>query len=258
MFLPLNGKKLENNCFNKRNTTLLTYMKTNVDIIIVDNAIDYKIYSIAVRTIETLLQSELENIVFHIFVVEGNPSVTYQKMSDSITMIYPQAEFGYNTYHNIGRKHGSSKYVCLCHNDLWFKKRWCSNIIKQMEKEPDLLSASPYSVNPHSYFVKLLPIVQYGNEKLYHISRWCIFQQREMYDIIGDLDERFIYWYCDEDYALTLKRYGIKHALITNSIVNHMESTAINAMRTDKINENTHKQRQLFELKWNSSSILCL
>ena len=52
---------------------------------------------------------------------------------------------------------------------------------------------------------------------------WCIVANREVFPKIGFLDEMFDFYYADNDYAMTLKYNNVKHALVCNSHVNHLE-----------------------------------
>ena len=93
--------------------------------------------------------------------------------------------------------------------------------------------------------------LDYGYDIRRHISGWCIFQRRDIYKKIALLDERFTFWYADNDYAETIKRKGIKHALIKNSIVQHIESTTLRSETSKKQHELTRAQIKVFENKWN-------
>ncbi len=46
--------------------------------------------------------------------------------------------------------------------------------------------------------------------------------KRTIFSQIGMLDERFDFYYADNDYAMTLQKYGIKHGLIPRSEASHL------------------------------------
>jgi GT2 family glycosyltransferase len=223
----------------------------NVDIVIISDTKSEELKSVMTHTLKTLYNSE-SDINFYTYVVESS-NADYSSLHKNIKMIKPNTPFGYHKYLNIGRKLGTSEYVCLCNNDLDFKKGWASAIIKEMEKDPELLSASPISAAPHinQFGIKLNSGIEHGYKVRRQIAGWCIFQQRKIYEVIGDLDERFIFWYCDNDYAMDLKTRGIKNALITNSHVDHLVSKTLSTKKGKERSILTKEQESVFLKKWN-------
>ena len=195
----------------------------NVDVVILSWAKTIQLKQITEKGIQTLLNSEKEeDIKFNVFLLESNIHAKYA-FTDNVNVTYMNEKFGYHKFMNIGRKMGNSKYVVLCNNDLRFQKKWASNIIKEMEDDDKLLSACP--VEPVTNMIsKHYTNEKYGYETRKFINGWCIFQKRDIYDIIGDLDEKFEFWCCDDEYGMTLENHNIKHALIKTSIVNHDEN----------------------------------
>jgi len=55
------------------------------------------------------------------------------------------------------------------------------------------------------------------------ISGWCLLVSAETVRQIGPLDELFDFYFADYDYALELRRRNIKHALVFDSKVSHLE-----------------------------------
>lgn len=222
----------------------------NVDIVIVSDSKNQSLIDMMNHTLKTLYSSE-KDINFFTYIVESSDS-NFSHIHKNIKMIKPKAPFGYHKYLNIGRKSGNSEYVCLCNNDLDFKQGWASEIIKKMNNDPKLLSASPYSKNPHLnlYNIKENSGVYDGYQVTKELTGWCIFQRRSLYKIIGDLDERFVFWYCDNDYAEELKIRKIKHLLITSSVVNHLTSKTLNTKTNDEIKRLTTDQANIFIKKW--------
>jgi GT2 family glycosyltransferase len=145
-----------------------------------------------------------------------------------------QAFVGYHRYLNIGRRAGKSPYIALCNNDLTFEKGWANEIIRVMEMHPQMKSASPWC------------------------PQWCIFQQRDIYDTYpnGELDEQFEFWYCDNDYGMSLQQAGIKHILIPSSVVNHHDGnlgkTGNSAIDDATRHHYTNAQSQTFRNKWDN------
>ena len=100
-----------------------------------------------------------------------------------------------------------------------------------------------------------MPPVKVGYTAALEVAGWCIIARKEVFDTIGLLDEQFAFWYQDNDYALTLHKHGILHALIVNSKVTHLiDAKASNGSSFDLLDDKEGKttgQRIKFENKWN-------
>lgn len=197
----------------------------NVDVVIISWARNEELRKITKDGLDTLFESESE-IAFHAYIVETNPDVNYNEYNEfkwmhSCTTIHPNSEFGYHKFLNIGRRAGSSPYVVLCNSDLTYEKGWATEIIKVMEELPKFQSASPWCPQTQGSNETHKENVYEGYRVRGELAGWCIFQQRSIYDTINELDERFEFWYCDNDYAIQLHAAGISHGLVANSVVNH-------------------------------------
>lgn len=222
-----------------------------VDVIIISNAKNKALYQQTQDAIKSLYNSE-SSIQFKSVIIESNAQISYD--GHDVITLHPDVPFGYNRYLNLGRKMGQTDYVCLCNNDLLFENNWATRIITAINNDPEILSASPRCNNTlYKEQIDLNKSVIYGYDVGQHMAGWCIFQQRSIYNVIGDLDEQFIFWCADNDYAEVLKLKHIKHALIPASIVNHNPSQTIRDMTLkDRINY-THRQKIKFIKKWKNT-----
>ena len=220
-----------------------------VDVIIISAATNPALQKETEYCLQTLFQSETD-VRFNVVVVESARSVSYAH--PQVNTIHPGVTFGYHRYLNIGRKLGHAPYVCLCNNDLEFEPGWASSMIERMEADPELMSSSPYCRQSHAerdiqpYTKDLV-----GYDIRYRIAGWCIFQRRSIYDVIGDLDEQFVFWYADNDYGRTLEHHQLKHALITHSVVNHKTSQTLKTRPPSEKRLLTRRQKAIFDKKWN-------
>lgn len=200
--------------------------RIDIDIIILSYAYNDKLRRVTLKCISSLLASEdPSRIKFNIVIIESQKKLDGYQYPNTRT-IYPEQPFGFNRYLNIGINLTSSAYLCLCNNDLIFHKGWASQILKCMSDEPDLISASPICSIYH-------PLRGYhlntGNRLGYRagheISGWCIFVRRELFKIIGELDENCTFAGADHDYGNILGVLKLKHYLVTTSIVDHLDRT---------------------------------
>jgi len=201
-----------------------------VDIIILSHARNQMLLELTQRTINSCHTSESE-ISFNILVIEQEQGVIY----NNCTMHYITEPFNYNRFMNIGISMTSNEYVCLCNNDLEFKKGWCSNMIPIMQKY-NLLSACPKC--PDSTVGRTLP-VDFGYNNKHHMSGWCIMTNRKLYGIIGKINEDFPFWFADNEYAEQLKEFKVRHALISSSVVRHLGSSTLSLLDAVTHNEYT-------------------
>jgi GT2 family glycosyltransferase len=228
-------------------------MRIEIDMIIISYAKNAEFRKTTESCVKSIIASE-SSVKFNIFIVESNKAEKFNSLKsyNNVKVIHPTVPFGYHRYLNIGLKLGKSEYVCLCNNDLIFTKGWVTPLIEAMEKDPKLLSVSPYSTVPHKTKFNLSPEnkIEYGYQIRRYLAGWCIFQKRKIYEQIGPLDELFVFWYADDDYSATLKQKGILHALVLNSIVEHVESKTLKTESAERRQKLTSDQKKIFENKW--------
>lgn len=217
-----------------------------IDVVFISDSKDEYFKALTTAAIKSLLKSEDDTkIKFNVFVVESNHNIIHD---NSIT-IHPEVPFGYNKYCNLGRSKGTAPFVVLCNNDITFEKNWALNIIKAMEQDSEIMSAG--SVCPEiSQSGDLKSEYIEGYLTRHYITGWMIFQKREIYNIINDLDEDFIFWYSDDYYAELLKHHKIKHVRVNTSLVHHHENSIGETANTlENIDDITHGQKKLFNSK---------
>lgn len=180
-----------------------------------------ELFDMTSNCINSLVNSENE-IELEIVIVESNKNYLNSgfKYPDNIKVIVPECDFNFHKFLNIGIKVSKGEYIALCNNDLIFCKDWFSEILKIKMMNPSIKSFSP-SENIGDYsFTKGFEL---GYKIRKHLMGWCIVANREVFPKIGFLDETFDFYYADNDYAMTLKIKNVKHALVFNSHVIHLE-----------------------------------
>lgn len=228
-----------------------------IDICIISYAKTPKLQQTTQSCIESLLNSEHRGFIqFNIFVVESNKNVSWDFFPNTKT-IYTNEEFKYNRYLNIAIKEGKAHYLLMANNDLIFEKNWASHILHQMQLRNSLFSVSPFCPETNNPDLQQKHDVIYGNTIREQLNGWAIFVKRKIFDIIKQLPEDCNYWFSDRDYAKTLQKYNIKHALVIASIVHHHpnnhgatgEEELFN--NADKLYQYTWGDQEIFNKKWN-------
>lgn len=189
-----------------------------MDIIILSNAHTPELKQLTEQTIESCKTSDTVNFKF--FIVEQQP-VEYSELT-----LQQMGDFNYNRLMNFGIKQGNSEFIAMCNNDLLFHKGWASKITEAMNKH-NLLSACP--VCPNVQGNKYRQEIVYGYNIREQVSGWCIVIKRDLLKTIGEIKwhPELPFWYSDNIFMRQLQKHGIKHALVTNSIVTHIGSKTI-------------------------------
>ncbi len=214
--------------------------KNKVDIIIPSDSKNASIIGVVKNCINSLFLSE-PNIIFNVYIYEKQ-NISWDNLSKGVNIVHTikYDEFNYNRIMNDGISKSKSNYIIMANNDLVFEKDWLSMILCVFD-QTDLLSLSPREPIIH----KGIPIqnkIYIGYDIRKYLCGWCIVVKRELFDIIGKLDERCDFWYSDNCYADQLKKHKIKHGLVCSSIVRHLESYTLNTLPLHKKKEYTSGQ----------------
>jgi len=225
---------------------------TEIDIVILSYAQSEKLKCVTETCISSLRASEdPRKIKFNIVVVESAKELAPFQYRYTQTL-YPEGEFGYNKFLNTGIEFTDSKYICLCHNDLTFNRGWATEMLKAFNRYYDLSSASPICSKHHPKMGFQLNNGDYcGYRNRYEVAGWCLFLKRDLFRIIGKLDENYKFWCADNDFANTLAASKLGHALVSSSIVDHMGEVTLNSRREEDEEEMSAKEFFYFEKKWN-------
>lgn len=226
-------------------------MATEIDIVILSYAQTEELKQVTSNCLTSLVASEdPELIKFNIIVVESQKDLKPFQYAHGQT-IYPDVPFGYNRYMNIGISMTSAPYICLCNNDLLFHPRWATEILKPFAVYRNLYSASPMCMI-HHYKLGLRPNMGLfdGNRERNEVSGWCLFFKRSMLQLIGQLDENFIFRHASHDYTHILSALDLSHFLVTSSVVDHLDHTTLSKQEPERFNELMFMQDTYYEKKW--------
>lgn len=225
----------------------------SIDVIILSLASTPELRAVTERCLQSLAMSEATESSVHlnILVIES-ASIALPYAGTNVKTVFPQAPFGYHAYMNIGIRMTNSSYVCLCNNDLLFHRGWATAFMAAFASDQALMSVSPLCSRHHPQ-LGIIPNsgMYYGYTVRREISGWCLCFRRSMLDITGPLDETFKFWFADNDYAKTLECHGLRHALVTDSIVDHVESKTLKTHGLVRQRLLTKKAKIDFDKKWN-------
>lgn len=190
-----------------------------------------ELFKMTSNCISSLMVSE-SDIDMEIIIVESNKNYFNSnfKYPEFVTVIVPESDFNFHKFLNIGIKASTGEYVALCNNDLIFYNNWFAEILKVKKDNPSIKSFSPSGKIDDCSITNKFEI---GYKVQTHIKGWCIVANREVFPSIGFLDETFDFYYADNDYAMSLKCNNIRHALVFNSYVMHLEKKPPSGIEKD-------------------------
>lgn len=179
------------------------------------------LFEMTSNCINSLVESE-SSIEMEIILVESNKNYLNSGFvyPEFVKIIIPESDFNFHKFLNIGIKYSTAEYIALCNNDLIFYKNWFSEILKVKKENPIIESFSPSGKIEDYNFVNEFEL---GYKVRTHLMGWCIVACKEVFKKIGYLDETFDFNYADNDYAMSLKKHNIRHALVNSSKVEHLE-----------------------------------
>jgi hypothetical protein len=200
------------------------------DLIIVAASKDLALIRMTQEAIDSCLEDRAD---VNIILIETFKHFNYKNVN--LNLFYNKP-FNYNGCLNMGLKHRKGDVQILANNDIVFLKGW-STIGDTMQRN-EFLSASALSSHPRQRAFKRGDFAYAGYDICMYMTGWCIFVDKKVWDIIGDLDESYTFWYSDNMYINQIAAKGIKHHLICNVQVNHLLSRTL--MKQD------HKTRMEF------------
>jgi GT2 family glycosyltransferase len=222
-----------------------------IDIIILSNGKNEQLKMLTAQTIQSLHQSENpDHISFNPIVIESNSNLDPYQYEDAKT-IYPAEKFGFHKYLNIGINITESKYICFCNNDLIFHNGWASAILLAANENPTIACFSTYCPKFHQDKNENIPNnINFGYQNGIHFTGWCFMVKREILHQIGLFDEKFIFWYADDDFRLTLEKHKQKNALIKNAEVTHLGSETLNNEKSNIQFALQYSANAYYQYKW--------
>lgn len=226
----------------------------NIDVIILTRSDNDKTISMTRRMMLTMQDSEPSHR-FYFHLVESGNLVPDRYIDLVTTYITPKENFNYNRYINFAIPYLKHDWLVISNNDVSYERGWFSEIMKIHEQRPDIHSFSP---RDPLFFMRYYDGHFVGNQlqyfESYKVSEalmgWCIVIKKESFDKIAPLDELFDMYYQDNDFAMMLQANGIKHALVRNSIVSHLQTITVTNY-TDSQRRKMQIDEIKFRTKWN-------
>ena len=208
------------------------------DIVIVSNAHSKKHRILTENAVRTALGAKTSHTI-NVIVVEQTDA-TYE----GATTVRYDFDFNYNKCLNYGATFGTGEYILFCNNDLIFYDWYSDRLLDAFKM--GYKSLSPYCPRYHRKLQRGSHLYE-GYVIQHHIAGWCIATERKMIEGIGGFDEAVAFWFSDNLYVDQLRHHNIKHALVCNAIVEHIDMGSATLKGSKRGNEYTYGQRALYE-----------
>lgn len=226
------------------------------DVIILSLAVDEESFNTTKSCIDSYINTA-DELINKIFVVETNAEFNLDYNQQKVEVIKPGKCFNYNEFYNIALSKCKAEFVIGPNNDLTIQPNCIQNLLKQFQTNNKISSISPIDRNWHRHTKMYLPLdnkLYYGYEVSLHMFG-CIFAcRRSVFQQIGFLDEKFYFFYQDNDYAMSLERCNLLHGVYTGAQVKHQSGNS-NKNAEDRLKytpKNMNEQGDLLASKWSS------
>lgn len=206
-------------------------------LIVLSRTDSQSIHDMNLECINTFIKSANHIAVgYEVVLIESNKSANYDYKLPSLKIITPDAAFNFHKFLNIGISNSSGDYYVLSNNDVIFDENWLKEVLDIAKKNTLIKSFSPFDLKSNKLPLENINNKDYliGYEIQKHLTGWCLVAHKSVFNVIKRLDERFKFYYADNDYAMQLQKYNIKHALVTKAKVHHLESGKSKNNNADK------------------------
>ncbi|MGZ4035452.1 MAG: glycosyltransferase family 2 protein [Bacteroidia bacterium] len=227
-----------------------------IDVVIFSLCATDETFAMNSDCISSLMESETDHS-FNVIVMESNKDFykTGYKYPYPVKIVIPEEKFNYNRFLNIAIRQTNNEMICLCNNDLVFKKGWLSEILRVKKLRPDIQSFSPKDPDYKTVKDKFLDRDYYlGYEVGWEFFAACLLLERKVFEKTGLFDEAFDFYYQDYDFSMCLRKHNILHALITKANFSHVYTGKVKNDFTTM--EKLERDKRLYHKKWGSQRMI--
>lgn len=184
----------------------------------------------------------------------------------NIKIILNKDNLGFAAANNIGIKASSGEYIILLNNDTVVTRGWISGLISHLQN-PEIGMVGPLTnsigneakinVN-YSALSSMDKFAEHYTEKntgrtfeIPVLAMYCLAMRRQTIETIGPLDEQFsIGMFEDDDYALRVRKAGLKVICTENVFIHHFGGASFGKLKSAEYQNVFNENRTKFEQKW--------
>lgn len=231
-------------------------IKDKFDIIVLSLVVDESTYNVTKTCVDSYNETA-NDIINKIYVVETNSQAPIEYGWNNVEVIKPNLEFNYNQFYNIALERCEAEYIFGPNNDLIVHENCLQTILKEFQINSAISSISPIDRRWPRHNKMYLPTdnkLYYGENVSLHVLGCAFGCRRTVFQKIGFLDERFFFFYQDNDYITCLKRHNLLHGVHTGAAISHFSgrSDEYAAERLRYTPTNMNEQGDLWYNKWHN------
>lgn len=187
-------------------------------------------------------------------------------VKERINLISLPVNTGFPVACNKGMRIASGDYLLLLNNDVIVSRGWLSGMLRALNSSSDVGMAGPvtnyasgkqqvgYAVSEsqfHGIAAAIRREQQGRTEPTLRLVGFCMLFKRELYERIGELDERFAPGhYEDDDYCLRARMNGFGLLMCHDVLVYHQGSASFKRGNPEELQALIARNRGLFVEKW--------
>lgn len=230
-------------------------MSNRVDVIILSLVTDDQSFATTKTCVDSYMNTGKE-LINKIFVVETNKEFKGDYGHATVEVIIPGEEFNYNRFFNIALEKCKAEFIMGPNNDLIIHPNCIQTLVHEFDTNPKIQSLCPIDRKWHRHTKMYFPSdnkVYHGYEVSLHVFGGVCCFRRSVFEKIGYLDERFYFFYQDNDYALCLSRCNLLHGAHTGARISHLSggSNRIADPKFQYLPQNMAIQGDILDNKWN-------
>ncbi|MBU4270696.1 MAG: glycosyltransferase [Planctomycetes bacterium] len=202
---------------------------------------------------------------------KGNDTVPFFR-HPNLRVILNKENLGFAAANNQGLRAARGEFLCLLNNDTVVTRGWLSTMIGHLRAMPEA-----GMIGPVSNMVGNEAKVPVGYSTIGEMPRWaadycrrhdgetfqmkmlgffCVMFRREVYEKIGELDERFgVGYFEDTDYCYRARREGFELRCARDAFVHHWQGASFRLLGDGAFACIYRENQQLFESKWGAESM---
>lgn len=248
---------------------------SNLIAVILTNTANKEIFDMTNNAIQSLIIScNKANTILELFVVETQ-NKDFMKTNDfnyfafnenqyhirQIILNNENLPFNYNQFLNFAFDNIKefftelfleSSLFAIFNNDIILQEDTISEVFQIMSLDYNISSLSVHDkdYDLHKNILSWHRIFHEGYRTSYEICGWNLFFNKQVLDKVYPFDERFSFFYQDNDYANILLQNSLKHILLFTTSIKHLFSQSHKLIEKDKYYDMTDGLQKTYIEKW--------
>jgi GT2 family glycosyltransferase len=200
---------------------------------------------------------------------DGTPSYLSEmnELYDNLKIMLNKDNLGFAKANNQGIREASGDYIVLLNNDTITPRGWLSRLLRHLD-DPKVGIVGPMTnfvgneAKLEVSYRSWAEMEEFAQDHIWKhhgriadihmLAMFCIAMRRNVFEEIGELDERFgIGMFEDDDYSMRAKQKGYRVVCAADAFVHHFGQAAFGKLiRAGHYDQIFNENREKFERKW--------